>query len=43
MQKIKNWWNNPCFWSHKYIIIASEQRALAYKCENCDKIKLQTF
>ena len=40
---IKKWWNNPCFWSHKYSLVATEQRATAHKCEICGEIKLTRY
>ena len=43
LNKIKQWWNNPCLWSHDYEIVASEKRGLAYKCTKCNKLKIQRF
>lgn len=43
ISKFKQWWNNPCFWSHDNKIVASEERALAYKCQRCGRVRLQTF
>lgn len=40
IEKIKSWWNHPCFWSHDYEIVATENRACAYQCKTCSKIKL---
>lgn len=40
---IKKWWNNPCFWSHKYKLIDSEQRATVHKCDVCGVLKITTY